>query len=335
VVPEAVLEVLPYLETTAELLPHTSRGRFGATHQVAVDNRGNIAVTALVRLTDPGQLLRFDSTTPAVVVNPGQAVFADVRVKPLSLLWRGAPRTIPFAVTVSPQDSSSVTLDGGHLQEPVLPPWLGKVLLALLALLLALAVLWWWLLRPAIESAAKDAAAESIGAPATKASTSAQAAEAAQGEAATAAEQAAKSAAKAVTAQKKIEGPPPPKTVTEPEFRRLRLTTAVGTTNSTSYLVPEAQSLSLSDFVLENSQGDEGLMRVSVDGTDILEQALESFRTTDYHFVTKFVAPAKSKVTLTVVCRRAGTPPDVSPAPTTCANALTFGGPLTRPAPKS
>ncbi len=332
VVPEAVVEVLPYLETTAELVPHTSRGRLGGTHQVAVDNRGNIPVTVLLTLTDPGQLLRESPTGSAVTVQPGRAVFTEVRVKPAARLWRGTPRTIPFTVTVSPQDSPSVALEGAHLQEPLFPPWLGKALLALLALLLALAALWYWLLRPAIESAAKEAAAESIGAPAVQASTSAQSAEEAQGQAATSAEQAAASAAKAEKAEKVASGPPPPKTVTAPFSGRLAVETTGGKTNADSYAVGDGQSLSLTDFVLENSQGDEGLLRVTVNGTVILEQALESFRTTDYHFVSPFVAPGKAEVTMTIVCRRVGAPPGVSPAPKTCSNAVTFGGPLTKPA---
>lgn len=331
VVPEAVVEVLPFLETTAELVPHTSRGRLGATHQVAVDNRGNVPVTALLTLTDPGQLLRTNPTAPGVSVAPGQAVFADLRVKPASLLWRGTPRTIPFAVTVSPQDSPSVTLEGGHLQEPVIPPWLGKALLALLALLLLLAALWFWLLKPAIQSAAKEAAAESIGAPAAEAATSAQSAEAAQGEAAVAAQEAADSAAEAKAI---AEGPARTKTVTEPFSERLEVDSTPGESNSDSKSIPNGQSLRLSDLVLENSQGDEGLMQVSVNGNVVLEQALESFRTTDYHFVSPFVAPENSEVTLTVVCRKAGAPPGLSPPPAICHNAMTFGGPLTKPAPK-
>src|SRR5688572_12010054 len=38
VVPEGVIEVLPFLETTAELMPHTSQGSRHGRHQVAVDN---------------------------------------------------------------------------------------------------------------------------------------------------------------------------------------------------------------------------------------------------------------------------------------------------------
>jgi hypothetical protein len=102
-----------------------------------------------------------------------------------------------------------------------------------------------------------------------------------------------------------------------------------------TYTVKNGESLSLTDFVLENSQGDEGLMTVTVKGTVILQQALESFRTTDYHFVTPIVAPGNSEITMTIECRRVGAPPGVTPPPKTCSNALTFGGPLTKPAPKS
>jgi hypothetical protein len=336
VVPEAVVEVLPYLDTTAELVPRTTHGRFGATHQVAIDNRGNVPVTALLGLTDPGQLLRIGSTGTSLTVSPGQAVFADVRVRPAGLLWRGKSRTIPFTVAVSPQGAPAVSLEGVHLQEPVIPPWLGKLLLALVALLLLLAALWIWLVRPTIESAARDAAAESLGEPAKLASSkaasadqSAQSAQQAKGQASTAAKQAADSAAKAKAL---VDGPPPPKTVIAPYSGRLALQTAPGATTLRSYQIPARQSLSLTDFVLENSQGDEGLMRVSVNGTVILEQALESFRTTDYHFVSPFVAPANSAVSLTIVCRKVGAPPGVTPAPGNCANAMTFGGRMTKPA---
>lgn len=336
VVPEAVVEVLPYLDTTAELVPRTTHGRFGATHQVAIDNRSNVPVTALLTLTDPGQLIHTRPTGTSLAVSPGQAVFADIKIRPVARLWRGKPRTVPFVVAVSPQGAPAVTLDGVHVQEPVVPPWLGKALLALLVLLLALAAIWIWLVRPTIQSAAKDAAAESLGAPAKQASSqaasagqAAQTAQAAQDQASTAAKQAAASAAQAKAV---VAGPPRPKTVTAPYAGRLGLDGAKGATNVRLFPVPNKQSLSLTDFVLENSQGDEGLLEITVNGTTILQQALESFRTTDYHFVTPFVAPENSTVKLTIVCRRPGTPPDVTPAPTSCRNAITFGGNLTKPA---
>ncbi len=73
---------------------------------------------------------------------------------------------------------------------------------------------------------------------------------------------------------------------------------------------------------------------MSIDKAVILEQALESFRTTDYHFISPFVANQNSKVTLTIACRLVGAPPGLKPVPTTCRNALTFGGPQSTKTPK-
>lgn len=345
VVPEAVVEILPFLETTAELVPRTSRGRFSGKHEVAVDNRGNVPVTVFIAVTDPGELLRLDeSAKDALTVAPGQAQFAKVKVTPVERLWRGPTKTIPFTATVSPQDGLPVTLDGSHLQEPIIPPWLGKALLALLALLVALAAIWFLLLKPTVQAAAKEAAIEVANEPvkqaqaqasqaavqAAKANEAAQAAQAAQAGAAGAAK-AADTSKQAVA--KAVAGPLPPKILTAPFSGRLAVATAAGQTRTATFNVPKNQSLSLTDLVLENPQGDEGLLRVSIDDATVLEQALESFRTTDYHFISPFVATENSGVTLTVICRRAGTPADVTPANTTCSNGLTFGGPVTTTTP--
>ena len=345
VVPEAVVEVLPFLDTTAELVPRTSRGRLSGKHEVAVDNRGNVPVTVFIAVTDQGELLKLDeSAKDALTVSPGQAQFAKVKVTPVQKLWRGATKTIPFTATVSPQDGIPVTLDGSHLQEPILPPWLGKALLALLALLAALAVIWFVLLKPTVQAAAKEAALAVANEPVKQAQAQASqaAVQAAKANEAAQAAQAAKTTAAAAAAQadtakqavaKIATGPLPPKTVTAPFSGRLTVAAATGQTRTATYTVPKNQTLNVTDFVLENPQGDEGLLRISIDTTIVLEQALESFRTTDYHFISPFVATQNKGITLTIVCRRAGTPPDVTPASTTCRNALTFGGALTTTTP--
>ena len=89
--------------------------------------------------------------------------------------------------------------------------------------------------------------------------------------------------------------------------------------------------MNLTDFVLENPQGDSGVLTLMLDGQIILTQALESFRTTDYHFVTPILATGPVDLRLSVTCNRPGTPPDTSPAPTRCRNAVNFGGQLTKP----
>lgn len=327
VTPEAVVEVLPFLETTAELVPRMSHGRFGAKHQVAVDNRGNVPVTVTLVPTPGSDALRVEAIPESLTVDPGRAAFGDVQVRPAQRLWKGVPRTIPFTLGVFPTDSPSVVLDAGHVQDPVFPAWTGKALLALLGALVALAALWFLLLRPTIESAAKEAVAEPVKTAQEQAAAAQEASQQAQaGQAG--AQQAAGSAQAAASA---VAGAPPPKTVTAPFSGRLEVAPAAPKTESKEFKVPASQSLSLTDFVLENPQGDTGVLKVTLNDTVLLTQALESFRTTDYHFRSPFVAKENSTLRLTVTCNEVGKPPATT-APTACANAVTFGGEMTQPA---
>ncbi len=342
VVPEAVVEVLPYLETTAELVPRTSHGRFGAKHQVAIDNRGNVPVTVLLLPAVDSKALEVTASPETVTVDPGMADFADVRVRTTERLWRGVPRTLPFSLVVAPQGSPEVRIEAGHVQDPILPKWLLKALLALIALILLLLALWYLVLGPTIESAAKGAVEE----PVKQAQSNAAAAQKAAGQAGAAETQASKSAEKA---QKLATTPPPVKTtdpppppaftlVTAPTSGRLAVDAAASGSDVDSFPVPAGGKLTLTDFVLENTQGDSGLLTITLvlpnqPDRVLLRQALESFRTTDYHFVTPFIAPSGATLRLDLACRRPGTPPDETPPPTRCRNAVTFGGQLTQRVP--
>lgn len=329
VVPEAVIEVLPFLETVAELVPHTSHGRSSGTHQIAIDNGGNVPVTVHLRPLESNDAIGVVTDPEMLVVDPGHAAFSDVRVKPVKRLWRGVPITYPFTVSVVPEGSPEVPLVGAHVQDPVFPPWILKALLALLALLIALALFWFLLLKPTIESAAKEAVAD----PVKSAQAQAAAAQQAAGQAQAGGAKAADAATTAQAAASAAAGPPPPRIVTAPFSQRLEvISNPGGATQTAIFTVPAQQSLALTDFVIENTHGDSGLLTVKLGDQVLFTQALESFRTTDYHFVTPFVAGEGVELKLQVKCTKVGTPPDLSPAPTQCSNALTIGGPLTRPA---
>ncbi|MBA2382974.1 MAG: hypothetical protein H0V73_12760, partial [Chloroflexi bacterium] len=87
VVDEGVVVVAPFTDVSAEVVPRSSRGSTGATHDVAVDNRGNVALNATLRAVDADRLLTFEIRPPAVVAEPGAATFAKVRVKPRKTFW--------------------------------------------------------------------------------------------------------------------------------------------------------------------------------------------------------------------------------------------------------
>jgi hypothetical protein len=164
VVEEGTLHVEPFSDTVAELAPRTSRGSRGATHDLAIDNRGNTRLNATLSAIDPDRLLEFDLRPPSIVSDAGTAAFARIGVKPRKTFWRGTPQTRNFRVQLEPADGPPVAIDGTLLQEAILPPWFMRALLALLGLLLLLVLAWLFLLRPAIESSARQQAEDILAA---------------------------------------------------------------------------------------------------------------------------------------------------------------------------
>jgi hypothetical protein len=141
VAPEGVLQLLPFHQTTAELMPRQSRGCLGAQHRVAVDNYGNVPITVTLVGSDPGDLLNISCREPTLTISPGIVEFARVQVHPRSTIWRGIPAVHSFAVTAKPMNAPAVVLDGTHLQEPVLPRWILKAVLVLVLFVLVLVAL--------------------------------------------------------------------------------------------------------------------------------------------------------------------------------------------------
>lgn len=331
VVPEGSVEVLPFMETTAELVPRTSHGRRGAKVRVAIDNRGNQPVTVALRGADQADALQFGVKPAVSTVGAGNAAFTDLRVEPVRSMWRGQPRTLPFTATVEPRDGTPVTLDGTFVQEPLIPSWLPKLLLALLALLAALLALWFLVLRGAVESAAQEAVQEEVAAAEEQAAAAEQAAEQAQA-AAGGAEQSAQVAGDAAVKADEIVGGTlvPPTEV--PTSGRLEVETGPGSTDSDTFTVPEGQTVELTDLVLSNPQGDFGRVRLEMGDQVILDSALENFRDLDYHFISPIVGQAGDELVMTLQCNEVGKPPGETAPPTECADAIYFGGSVLTPA---
>lgn len=340
VTPEGVVEVLPFLDTTAELLPRTSHGRSGARHQVALDNRGNVPVTVSLTAADDAGALDLRLRPQILTVPPGTAEFADLRARPVRRLWRGADRTMPYVVTVAADTTSPVLLDGTHVQTATIPKWLPKALLAALALLALLVALWFTVLKPVVESAARSSVADEV-AQAQEAAQEAQEAAAAAQQSSAGAGQAAAAAQQQVAEMEDLTRDfLPPTEILAPHTQRLALRTGPSTTfaDGESFVVPDGSTLRLTDLVLSNPQGDFGrlvLAQRPPGGTEVvlLDVALENFRDNDFHFQTPIVLPAGSRLTMSVLCRQPGTPLNLVPPPTECDDALVFSGTLATPVP--
>ena len=156
VVEEGAVDIAPFSDVFAELAPRTSRGRRGASHDLAIDNRGNAPINANISAVDADRLLNFDVNPPGIVADPGTATFAKVGVKPTRSFWRGQPQTRPFQVLLDGAGPTPVTVEGTMVQEAILPSWTMRALLLLLGLLVLLVLLWLFLLKPAIQATAEQ-----------------------------------------------------------------------------------------------------------------------------------------------------------------------------------
>jgi hypothetical protein len=351
---EGTVDVGTFVELGAELQPMTARARFTGKFELAVDNRGNLAVPVRINGNDSEHALAFDVNPPQLDSQPGSAHFAKIRIKPADKIWRGQPKNHPFQVVVEPQARvtgpveeggelpppdaqpvAPVVVNGNLLQEPILPPWLLKALLALIALLLLLFILWKTLLEPRVESAARDVALEEVApvssavaaiAPevseaATQASQAAGAAEEAAGAAEQAAEEAAAGGGGGGGGGGGALGNVFNET-TEPSNTRLTVQTPVGSTNSTSADPnPEDTTFALTDVILQNPGGDIGRIRILIAGTPILESALENFRDLDFHFVAPYVVESGQSISIEVDCAADQIVPGDQ-----CDNAVSFAG---------
>ncbi len=274
-VEEATLEVGPFSETSAETIPRTSHGRFGATHEIAIDNRGNIAVEATSTGSDEDRRLTFQTLPAASTVEPGSVGLARLRVRPTQRCWRGPARTHRFQVAVEPVKGKPIALEGVFLHDPILPSWLVPALAALLALAILALFFWFAFLRPAVENAAGQTAAQvlnSAGIPVPSAG--------------------APGGGPAPGASPSGSG----SSGSGPGPTDGRLTPA------TPIMIAAGRTLHLTDLIFGNPEGASGSLDLVRNGTVLIEMRLENFRDLDYHFVTPIVVAAGDTLQLNASC---------------------------------
>ena len=305
-VEEGTVTVGAFQETFAELLPRTSRGSRSATHEVALDNRGNERLNASLEPSDPDQLLAFDVQPPGLVVDPGTSQFAKVRVSPRQRFWRGTPKTRQFKLAVTSPGSAPISLDGTMLQEAILPRWLIPALLALLALAILAVILWLTVLQPSIKSAATQALADagitplpSLGAASSPGGGG--------GSGGGGGGSSSPGPSSEVITPAPSSGP-----ASSPAGGGLSLggtpvdgRLSVDGTNPTG-VSPSKTTLYITDLVFANPNGRAGTLQLSRGSLVVMNLRLENFRDLDFHFVTPIVVKSGQQLTLTASCTSAG-----------------------------
>ena len=313
VVAETMIIIEPFGQQQVELVPKRRRAWRSARYHVEVRNDGNTPVTVALAAPETDDQLGYRIADHAVVVEPGMRTEVGVRARAAKLIWFGKPVTWPLRLTATAawprnrqeDEQREHEVNGELIQIPILPRWLLALLAALLALLLA----WLALVRPAVTSAAKEAAdnqAQQIAsaarqqpvspapAPAPAAAApkpSAQPQQGGQGSAPQGSGQQVTGTGGGLQSSATI------------DFR-----TNTGGTGIKTYVVPKNRVFHITDIVLANFQGDEGLLTVAFGNRVITTIALETFRNQDYHWVTPIDVPAGSTVKATVSCAKPGTP---------------------------
>lgn len=299
VVEEATLAVGVFSETTAELLPRNSRAHRRARHEVAVDNKGNAPLQAEIAASDPDNLLSFAVSPSPVTVAPGTAGFARVRVRARKSFWTGPPKQRPFQVRVQPMGQAPIPLEGAMIQEGLLAGWVLPAAAAVTAIAVLAAAGWFLLLKPAVQSAAKDAVAQPL-AQQSAAVANLQKQQASGGGGGGGASPSPSASAGAGT------GAPGDSPLGKSFSKRL-------TPGAASYPVPDKATLSITDVFFENPTPEKGTLQLKRNNEVLLTVNLDNFRDLDYHFVAPLTFAAKETVQVNFAC-----------TPTPCANSAVF-----------
>jgi hypothetical protein len=324
-VEEGVLEVEPFSEVAAELRPRTSRarGRRSGRSELAVDNIGNTPVEVYFAGGDPEHALDVLMVPDHVTLAPGSAAVVAVRPRARQRFWKGQATSHPYQVVTEPAGQQPVVVDGTLLQEPVLPAWLLKALLALAILAALLVALWFAVLKPSISDTARAIATEE-----------AQAATADEAAARKAADSAAAddAAAAADDTQKQIDAldaasGKPLKNPPTSEADGVPVTTRLATTpeeQAPSVVLDAKKTVSVTDLLLQNPNGDAGTITVLRADAVVYEARLENFRDLDLHLVAPVVVEPGTELGIRVSC----TNPDPAgkARAAACSPALTVQG---------
>ncbi|MEU3612217.1 hypothetical protein ABZ725_07830 [Streptomyces sp. NPDC006872] len=354
VVPEGVVTVLPFAEITGELVPRGFDGAWRGRTDVAIDNRGNIPMTVQLAAQGDSSRVRLGFARETVELPPGAAELTRLTARPARRLWRGAPVVHPFQVVANPTGDApheSVALDGTYQQDAILPRWLPRALVAVVAAAAALAIVWFALLRPVVRSAAREESQKQV---AAVLSPSPGASGAASGGGSSGA-----SAGSSGTGQDAAGGGSPSSGAAagsnagstgggsggsgsgsgtggsggggavDPRSAQTGVKDSVGggSTADTVYRVPAGQVFDLTDLVVQNPQGDSGTVVIAAGSRTLLTLALQNFRDQDYHFVTPIAVPAGGRITMTVTCSEVGRPVG-GPTPSQCDESVLVGGTL-------
>jgi hypothetical protein len=324
VVPEGLLRVGALAELGGDLLPETSKARRSAQHDVAIDNTGNVPVRVTVQGSDPEEALTVRSRPVALVIPPGQAAIAQLRVKHRSWLWKGKPVPRKFRVSVTSPDVPPVLLEGTAVQRPVVGPWMWKAALALLALALIAAGLWAGLVKPAVKSAADKAAKDAVAVSESQQAVAAEKSASANGNSGGSAANN-QASASAGAGQGGTNPTANASAAATSYYQTISVDAATGKTTKKDVSRTANTRLEISYLQLQAPQGDTATLRVLIGDQVLFPYQLYNIRIYDAHPQPAIVVPADKTLRLELQCTTPGTDPQGN-AYTACRVDIQFTG---------
>jgi hypothetical protein len=163
VVAETIATVTPFDDRRITALQPVQRGRKRATFEFMVENHGNNLASCRLHLIDTSSRVDGSFDPPAVGVAPGSASLVRLKLNAQRGFVRRAERQLDFEVEATEQDHAPASGRATLIQPPTIPSGTLMKALGVVAVVAAIVIAWFSVVRPAIDQAADDAVAERIG----------------------------------------------------------------------------------------------------------------------------------------------------------------------------
>ncbi len=167
---ETTLQVGPTFTRRLHMLQPALRARRTAVYEMMLENQGNTQASCRLHLLDPTGRVDGDFDPPAAGVEPGASSLIRLKIHANRLLWDRRSRTVQFTIDADQPGCPTASAPVTFVQASMIPDRLFGRLLAVAATVFALALVWFGMIKPAINSAADDAVAQQL--PAAISSTS-------------------------------------------------------------------------------------------------------------------------------------------------------------------
>lgn len=159
---ETTLQVGPTFTRRLHMLQPALRARRTAVYEMMLENQGNTQASCRLHLLDPTGRVDGDFDPPAAGVEPGASSLVRLKLHANRLQWQRRSRTVQFTIDADQPGCPTASAPVTFVQASMVPERLFGRLVALLATVAVLGLVWGALVKPAIRTAADDAVAKQL-----------------------------------------------------------------------------------------------------------------------------------------------------------------------------